>query len=115
MLAIRNATVADGSGAVVTLLIDKGKIVASGTGLPIPEGAGVIAGEGLYVLPGFMDAHTHMGGSSAFDHPPAGSRHETYGYTEAREGFLNWGVPAVRSCGDRSEAVSYTHLRAHET
>ena len=103
MLAIRNVTVADGTGTVTTLLIENGTIVANGKDAAIPAEAGVIAGEGLYVLPGFIDAHTHMGGSSAFDHPPAGSRHETYGYIEAREGFLNWGVTAVRSCGDRSE------------
>ena len=103
MLAIRNAAVP--GGAATTLLIENGVITANGADVTIPERALVIPGEGLYVLPGFIDAHTHMGGSSSFDHPPCGKRTETYDFDESREGFLRWGVTSVRSCGDQSREM----------
>lgn len=103
MLAIKNAKRLDGSGTVVTLLIENGTILACGTGGELPEHCSVIDAEGLYVMPGLIDAHTHMGGASTFDRPSCGLRHETYDYAEARSSFLKWGVTAVRTCGDQSE------------
>lgn len=103
MIAIRNARNLDNTQ--ISLLIKDGIIVENGPDVQIPEGVTVIDGTGKYVLPGFIEAHTHMGGSSSFDHPSCGNRQETYDFTEAREGFLNWGVTAVRSCGDQSEEI----------
>lgn len=105
MLAIVNATVPDGSGKKISVLVDGGKIAASGTDVAVPPGASVINAEGLYILPGLIDAHSHFGGSSSFDRPGCGDRRETYDYVEAREGFLRWGVTTVRTCGDQAKEI----------
>lgn len=44
-----------------TLIIKGGAIAALGTGIPIPPEAQVIDLEGKWILPGFVDAHTHLG------------------------------------------------------
>ena len=45
-----------------TILIDAGKIVAvGGPELEVPAGAEVVDAAGKWVLPGFIDAHTHLG------------------------------------------------------
>ncbi len=43
------------------LMGDDGKIAALGSSVAIPEGAEVIDLSGLYVTPGLVDAHTHIG------------------------------------------------------
>ena len=43
------------------LIDDEGKIAAVGENLPVPEGAQVIEAEGLVALPGYVDAHCHIG------------------------------------------------------
>jgi imidazolonepropionase-like amidohydrolase len=42
------------------VLIRDGKIVAVGPSVPAPGGVRVISGEGHYVLPGLIDAHSHI-------------------------------------------------------
>jgi len=63
-LALRGATLLDGTGAApiesATLVVEDGRITAVGTGAP-PKGAEVLDLEGLTVLPGLIDAHTHLG------------------------------------------------------
>jgi imidazolonepropionase-like amidohydrolase len=45
-----------------TILLDAGKIVAvGGQDLAVPDGAGVVDAAGKWVLPGFIDAHAHVG------------------------------------------------------
>ncbi len=44
-----------------TIVIRDGKIVAVGRGLAFPEGARVIDAAGSWVLPGFIEAHGHVG------------------------------------------------------
>ncbi len=44
-----------------TVLIEDGKIVAVGVDLDIPPGANVIDAAGKWVLPGFIEAHGHVG------------------------------------------------------
>ena len=44
-----------------TLLIDEGKIIAVGREVEVPAGASIIDATGKYVLPGLIDAHTHVG------------------------------------------------------
>jgi len=44
-----------------TVLIDGGKIVAVGRDLPVPDDALVIDAAGGWVLPGFVEAHGHVG------------------------------------------------------
>ena len=63
MLAIVNARVLTVTKGVLEhgdILVDQGKIIAVGQGLDIPEGAQVIHGEGKWVTPGLIDAHTHI-------------------------------------------------------
>ena len=103
MIAIKNASTLQ--SGTTTILVDAGKITANAPDAVIPEGATVIDAEGKYVLPGFIEAHTHMGGTSSFDHPSCGNRLETYDYNEAREGFLKWGVTSVRTCGDQQDDI----------
>ncbi len=45
-------------GAVV---VADGRIAALGAGVTIPEGVEVIDAQGRWLLPGFIDAHTHLG------------------------------------------------------
>jgi imidazolonepropionase-like amidohydrolase len=45
-----------------TVLLDAGKIVAvEGPGFAVPDGAEVVDATGKWVLPGFIDAHAHVG------------------------------------------------------
>ncbi|MFQ5704958.1 MAG: amidohydrolase family protein [Gemmatimonadales bacterium] len=59
VLTITNGTVEGGS-----VLIRNGKIAAVGTDIPTPRGAHVIDASGQYVMPGIIDAHSHIAGGS---------------------------------------------------
>jgi imidazolonepropionase-like amidohydrolase len=65
MLAIvggRVETISRGAVPNGTVLIDdEGQIVAVGKDVLVPESARVIDAHGQYVLPGFIDSHTHLG------------------------------------------------------
>ena len=64
MLAITNGrlfTITHGVIEGGTVLIDRGKLVAVGSGLSLPQGAHVIDATGYHVYPGLVDAHTHHG------------------------------------------------------
>lgn len=64
MRAIINGKIITMAGQVLdsgSILIDAGKIVAVGSNMEIPAGAEVINAQGKYVLPGIVDAHTHIG------------------------------------------------------
>jgi len=104
MHALLNANLVDvAAGAILadmTVLIQNGSITAVGPNLPIPAEAVTVPLQGRYVLPGLIDLHTHISGSAGFDHPEPGQRKNTYDYSEAREGFFDWGVLTVRTCGD---------------
>ena len=57
------ATIDPATGTIAkdqTILIDNGKIVAMGKGLPVPKGATVVDLTRDTVLPGYIDAHTHL-------------------------------------------------------
>lgn len=43
------------------ILIENGKIKAIGENLSMPEGTKIIDAEGLFVYPGFVEAHCHLG------------------------------------------------------
>jgi imidazolonepropionase-like amidohydrolase len=62
--AIANARIHTGTGEVIengTVVIDRGLIVAIGTGLAVPEGSWRIDAAGKHVYPGFIDALGHLG------------------------------------------------------
>jgi imidazolonepropionase-like amidohydrolase len=44
-----------------TVLLSGGKVAALGAGVPVPAGARVIDAAGGWVLPGFVEAHGHVG------------------------------------------------------
>ena len=55
ILTITNGTIENGD-----VLIRNGEIVAVGSNLAAPQGARVIDATGRYVMPGIIDAHSHM-------------------------------------------------------
>ncbi len=66
-LLIRGATVLTVTGGTLEntdLRVEDGKIAAIGQGLDAPEGARAVDAEGLYVMPGIVDAHAHIAISS---------------------------------------------------
>src|ERR1700750_3457227 len=44
-----------------TVVIENGRIGAVGDVVPVPDGADVVDAAGAWVLPGFIDAHAHVG------------------------------------------------------
>ncbi len=44
-----------------TVLVTDGRIAAVGAELAVPDGVPVIDAAGSWVLPGFIDAHAHVG------------------------------------------------------
>ena len=93
-IVIRNGTVIDGTGAEPILnglvAIKDGEIIAVGaeTQFRIPQGTQVIDAQGGSILPGFIDAHTHI--------------LENTGTTQAALGrWLQAGVTTVRDLGSR--------------
>ncbi|MFN2259132.1 MAG: amidohydrolase [Parasphingopyxis sp.] len=61
---IRGATIYDGEGGRIDngmVAFADGEIVAVGQSVPVPEGATVIDGTGLWVTPGIIDIHSHLG------------------------------------------------------
>jgi imidazolonepropionase-like amidohydrolase len=67
LVAITNATILTASHGTIekgTVLIRNGKIAAIGKDLAVPAGAQVIDGNGKYVMPGIIDAHSHSAGEA---------------------------------------------------
>ncbi len=54
-------TITNGVQAQTDLLIENGKIVRIGKGITVPKGIETIDATGLYVMPGIIDAHSHIG------------------------------------------------------
>ena len=64
MRAIINGKIYTMAGQILdggTILVEAGKIKAVGADLAVPAEAEVIDAQGKYVLPGIIDAHTHIG------------------------------------------------------
>ena len=79
--------------------MEHGKFKEIGTDIPVPSGAMVMDLQGKTVIPGLIDVHVHISGSSRLDRPGMSHLVPSYDFAEMREGCLRWGVIAVRSCG----------------
>ena len=103
MFALKNACLIDGTGKEpipqCTILMEHGQFKEIGTDIPVPSGAMVMDLQGKTVIPGLIDAHVHISGSSRLDRPGMSHLVPSYDFAEMREGCLRWGVIAVRSCG----------------
>ncbi len=63
VLAITGATVLTMAGETIengTVLVRDGRIARVGSGVRVPSGAHVIDADGGYVIPGIVDAHSHI-------------------------------------------------------
>ncbi|MBO0776107.1 MAG: amidohydrolase, partial [Actinobacteria bacterium] len=68
---VENASVAITGGRIVpvtaepigngTVVVEDGRITAVGAGVAVPDGVRVVDAGGGWVLPGFIDAHVHLG------------------------------------------------------
>lgn len=64
LTAIVHATIFTGTGTQIddgTVVLKNGKIDAVGTGIEPPDGAIVIDAKGMWVTPGIVDPHSHLG------------------------------------------------------
>lgn len=105
MLLFKHATLLDGTGAPpqpdMTVAVDDGLITqVTHADLPTQPGSRVFDLNGQFLLPGFIDAHTHLGSSFSLDRPANSGRFATYDYAQHREQALRWGITSVRSGGD---------------
>lgn len=70
MLVIRHAkifTAADKTYERGDIAVENGKIIAVAEKLPVPDYAEIIEADGLFAMPGIVDAHSHVGGFGAGD------------------------------------------------
>jgi len=56
LLTVTKGTIIDGD-----ILVRKGRIAAIGKNLEAPEGVRIIDAKNLYIMPGLIDSHTHIG------------------------------------------------------
>lgn len=64
MLTVKGAKIYPVIGDILEsgiMLIDEGKIIAIGQNIPIPDNSEVLDLKGKIVIPGLIDAHTHIG------------------------------------------------------
>jgi imidazolonepropionase-like amidohydrolase len=100
-VAIRNVRLFDGTRVVpgATVVFRDGAITAAGTGVKVPEGARVIDGTGKTLLPGLIDAHTHVYG-------PALERALRFGVTTELDMFTTVGTLQAQKAEQASGNVA---------
>ena len=99
-LFIRNATVYDGSGSPprfgTDVTVEDGRIVALGEGLPASDEVDTIDAEGLALMPGIIDSHTHYDAQVTWD--PSLDPSLTHGVTTAIMGNCGFTIAPCRPC-----------------
>ncbi len=110
--ALVGATLIDGTGAApvpnVTVLIQGSKIKAVGpaTAVKVPAGAKTIDVKGRFLLPGFIDCHTHITTESTALEPYTDSRSlATLRALQLMNRYLGSGVTAIRDVGSPIESM----------
>ncbi len=95
-IAIRGATLVDGTGAPplrnALLVVAAGRVVSVGAATPealrsLPAGTEIVAAEGEWILPGFIDAHVHAESE------------------EDLRAMLRWGVTSARLMAEDVEVA----------
>ena len=97
-IAIVGATVVDGTGAepfAATVLIQGERITAVGANVSVPANARVIRADGLTLLPGIFDLHTHL--------PYASVRGANPDWAKNLKSYLYCGVTSVVDFGTYPE------------
>lgn len=90
MTALVNATIITSPGETIekgTLLVDKGKVVAVGTGLEIPMNAVVYDMTGMFIYPAFIDVFSDYGIPKA---PPQERMRRGAQAESTRKGAFGW-------------------------
>ena len=95
----------------VDVVVTDGVITAIGTGLDVPEGAERIDGEGQYLLPGFVDLHTHL-------REPGGEESETIASGSAAAALGGYtavfAMPNTDPVADTAVVVEHVRRRGEE-
>jgi imidazolonepropionase-like amidohydrolase len=123
ILALRAGAVIDPARGTVerdqTILVDDGVITAIGAGIAIPAGARVIDLSHEWVLPGLMDAHTHLTLTEVTGDAPFESFYikESTTYRAMRglhnaQALLDAGFTTVRDIGNSGEYAMQDVRRA---
>ncbi|KPK05951.1 MAG: hypothetical protein AMJ64_10500, partial [Betaproteobacteria bacterium SG8_39] len=104
-LLIRNALLIDGLGAPPLrgdLLVGDGRIAALGSGLDARDAREVIDADGLALMPGIIDSHTHYDAQLTWD--PGASPSPALGVTTAVIGNCGFTIAPCRR-GDRERIM----------
>ncbi|MET4781200.1 N-acetylglucosamine-6-phosphate deacetylase [Glaciihabitans sp. UYNi722] len=95
----------DGHGEIdeFWMLVDGDTITAAGSGRELPEATERIDVGGRWLVPGFMDLHTHGGGSHSYDDGPeeiagALATHRAHGTTRTLLSLVANPVAQLREC-----------------
>lgn len=100
--AFTGATIIDGTGSNPVqdgvLLIQDGRIAAVGTReeIEIPEGASVQDVSGMYIIPGIINAHGHVGNTKGIE----GGHYSRENVIDNLSIFARYGITTVVSLGD---------------
>lgn len=113
LTALVGATLIDGTGAApvpnVTVLIQGSKIKAVGpaAAVKVPAGTKAIDVKGRFILPGFIDCHTHITTESTDLEPYTDTRSlATLRALQLMNRYLRSGVTAIRDAGSPIESMT---------
>lgn len=103
---------ADRAQQNVSFLVEEGKIAKVGAGLPAPDGCKVLDYSGKTVMPGMINAHTHIGFVSPFDGGETPNETDiTIAALHELHKMLKAGVTYIRVCAGNGTPYLDLHLR----